>query len=182
MQLFVYLFAALETGGVVVADQYLGSGNQKDACKSSDQLMGFSAVFSLVVMAVLIILKDIILNRLFGEITPEVRKYADTYLTITAFSIPAIATNLSAIQVIPGSAIALGITTVISRCIGKGDYEQAKYYNRLMIKATYASLLVIDLSIYFALPLILPIYNLSLETSSLTTQMLLIHTLAAVCI
>lgn len=312
MQLLIYLFAALGTGGAVVAGQYLGSGNQKDACKSSEQLIGFSAVFSLAVMVVLIILKDIILNRLFGEITPEVRKYADTYLTITAFSIPAIAvyeagaatframsnskitmwislmmnminvtgnaifiygagmatggaavstllsrvaaavvvtillfneqqelhirktlkiqldrkfigkilyigipngvengmfqlgkilvlglvsafgtgaiaanaiaTNLSAIQVIPGSAIALGITTVISRCIGKGDYEQAKYYNRLLIKATYVALLVIDLSIYFALPLLLPIYNLSQETASLTTQMLLIHTLAAVCI
>ena len=91
MQLLIYLFAALGTGGAVVAGQYLGSGNQKDACKSSEQLIGFSAVFSLAVMVVLIILKDIILNRLFGEITPEVRKYADTYLTITAFSIPAIA-------------------------------------------------------------------------------------------
>ena len=92
-----------------------------------------------------------------------------------AIAANAIATNLS---VIPGSAIALGITTVISRCIGKGDYEQAKYYNRLLIKATYVALLVIDLSIYFALPLILPVYNLSQETASLTTQMLLIHTLA----
>lgn len=91
MQLLIYLFAALGTGGAVVAGQYLGSGNQKDACKSSEQLIGFSAVFSLAVMVVLIILKDIMLNRLFGEITPEVRKYADTYLTITAFSIPAIA-------------------------------------------------------------------------------------------
>ena len=85
MQLLIYLFAALGTGGAVVAGQYLGSGNQKDACKSSEQLIGFSAVFSLAVMVVLIILKDIILNRLFGEITPEVRKYADTYLTDSSF-------------------------------------------------------------------------------------------------
>lgn len=99
-----------------------------------------------------------------------------------AIAANAIATNLSAIQVIPGSAIALGITTVISRCVGKGDYEQAKYYNRRLIKATYAALLVVDVSIYLALPFILPAYHLSAETANLTTQMLLIHTLAAICI
>lgn len=46
MQLLIYLFAALETGGAVVAGHYLGSGNQKDACKSSERLIGFSAVFA----------------------------------------------------------------------------------------------------------------------------------------
>lgn len=34
-------------------------------------------------------LKTLILNRFFGQITPVVRGYADVYLTITAFSIPA---------------------------------------------------------------------------------------------
>ena len=42
-------------------------------------------------MAVLFALKTLILNRFFGQIMPEVRGYADVYLTITAFSIPAIA-------------------------------------------------------------------------------------------
>ena len=36
-------------------------------------------------------------------------------------------------QVLPGSAIALGITTVISRCVGAGDYKQARYYNRKLL-------------------------------------------------
>lgn len=217
-------------------------------------------------MAVLFALKTLILNRFFGQITPEVRGYADVYLTITAFSIPVIAiyeagaaifctmgnavliygagmatdgaaistllsrfataivilrlllnqerelengmfqlgkilvlslissfgtqaiaanaitTNISAIQVIPGSAISLGITTVISRCVGKGDYEQVKYYNRLLILVTYAALFIIDFAIYFALPFILPVYHLSEKMALLATRMLLIHTLGAVLI
>lgn len=234
MQLLIYIFAALGTGGAVVAGQYLGSGKRDKACESSEQLIWFSALVSLAVMAVLFALKALILNRFFGQITPEVRGYADVYLTITAFSIPAIAayeagaatfrtmgnskvtmwislmmniinvvgnailiygvgmatggaanaiaTNISAIQVIPGSAIVLGITTVISRCVGKGDYEQVKYYNRLLITVMYGALFMIDFAIYFALPFILPIYHLSEETALLTTQMVLIHTLGAVLI
>lgn len=91
MQLLIYIFAALGTGGAVVAGQYLGSGNQKEACKSSEQLIWLSLMYSFAVMVALLLMKGIILNHMFGKITPEVKAYEDTYMTITAFSIPAIA-------------------------------------------------------------------------------------------
>lgn len=75
MQLLIYIFAALGTGGAVVEGQYLGSGKKDKACESSEQLIWFSALVSLAVMAALFALKTLILNRFFGQITPEVRGY-----------------------------------------------------------------------------------------------------------
>ena len=41
MVLLINVFAALATGGAVVAGQYLGQKNQKEACKSATQLIWF---------------------------------------------------------------------------------------------------------------------------------------------
>ena len=97
-----------------------------------------------------------------------------------AIAANAIALNVASIQVIPGLAISLGLTTVISRCVGKDDYQQARYYNRRLLFATYAALLVVDFAAFFAMPLILSMYQVSEETARLTVQMVLCHTLGAV--
>ncbi len=106
---------------------------------------------------------------------------------VSAFGTAAIAANsitqtIASIQAIPGSAIALGLTTVISRYVGKGDLQQARYYNRLLIILTYAALVVFDLAIYFSLPLILKCYRLPPETAQLTRQLVLCHTIGAIII
>ena len=41
MLLLINIFAALATGGAVVAGQYLGQGSQKKACLAADQLVWF---------------------------------------------------------------------------------------------------------------------------------------------
>jgi len=42
-------------------------------------------------MLIIYLIKPFILNELFGHITEDVRRNADTYLTITALSIPFLA-------------------------------------------------------------------------------------------
>ena len=89
--LLIQLFTALATGGAVVAGQYLGAKNEERARRVSDQLILLIFLISAVVTAALFFLRGVILRTVFGSITQEVMGYADTYLTITLFSIPFIA-------------------------------------------------------------------------------------------
>ena len=49
MVLLINIFAALATGGAVVAGQYLGQKNKEQACKSTTQLMWSMGFISLVI-------------------------------------------------------------------------------------------------------------------------------------
>ena len=49
MVLLINLFAALATGGAVVAGQYLGQGSQKEARKATTQLIWFMGMMALVI-------------------------------------------------------------------------------------------------------------------------------------
>lgn len=91
MVLLINIFAALATGGAVVAGQYLGQQRNKEGCKASEQLVYFVAVLAMLIMAVCYICKPLILNVVFGQITPEVKAHADIYLMIVSASIPFIA-------------------------------------------------------------------------------------------
>ncbi|MBT9779658.1 MATE family efflux transporter [Clostridium sp. MCC353] len=312
MQLLIYIFAAMATGGAVVAGQYLGSKKNGEARKAATELVWINGGLSVLITAAVLLLSEWMLSALFGSITEDVYENAKAYLLITAFSIPgigiyeagaaifrtmgnakitmkvsalmnlinitgnalfiygfsmgsrgaalgtlisrlvaamcmailllnskwelhvektwrhrvqwdmvkrilkvgvpggiengifqlgkvvllsfvslfgtaAIAANavtqtIASIQVIPGSAIQLGIVTVVSRCIGAGDYEQAAYYNRKLLKFTYIALVMLDIPIFLGLPWILRFYHLSPDTARLTTEMVFWHTLGAVTV
>lgn len=312
MQLIIYIFSAMATGGAVVAGQYLGSGKKEEARTSAAELIWLNAVLSVGITAVVLAASGWMLRSLFGQITRDVYENARVYLLITALSIPgiglyeagaavfrtmgnaavtmkisaimnlinvagnailiygcgmgtrgaAIATLLSrtvaavciilllldskqelylerswrhrfrwdqtkkillvgipggvengifqlgkivllsfvsafgtaaiaanaitqtiaSIQVIPGSAIQLGIVTVISRCIGAGDYGQAAHYNRKLIRYSYGALVLLDIPVFLCLPWILKLYHLSPETAELTRNMVFWHTLGAVVV
>ncbi|MBR6541608.1 MAG: MATE family efflux transporter, partial [Anaerotignum sp.] len=89
--LMIYLFAALATGGSVVMGQYLGQSNREKANQAVNQLILFTALFSLTIMAGLYLTKDLILHRVFGDIEPDVMAAAQTYLLIVTASIPFLA-------------------------------------------------------------------------------------------
>jgi putative efflux protein, MATE family len=91
MALLISLFAALSTGGAVIAGQYLGKKHEEDAREAANQLVWFVGIFSILIMILIYILKPLILNGLFGTITEEVRNDANIYLMITAISIPFLA-------------------------------------------------------------------------------------------
>ena len=86
--LLINLFTALATGGAVVAGQYLGARNTEKARRVSDQLVLLILLISLAVTAALFFLRDWVLRTVFGSIEAQVMAYAQTYFTITLFSIP----------------------------------------------------------------------------------------------
>jgi len=93
-----------------------------------------------------------------------------------AIAANAVGTAISVFQVLPGMAIGLGLTTVISRCVGAGDFDQARFYHRKIIRLVYVTNMALSLLILAGLPWILGAYHLSPEATSLAWMLLLIHT------
>ncbi|MBR0270405.1 MAG: MATE family efflux transporter [Methanobrevibacter sp.] len=312
MQLLIFSFSALATGGAVIAGQYLGDNKIDEARNASNQLIWFSAISSTVFMLIVLLARSLLIGVLFGQIEADVWSNANIYLLIVAVSIPFIAiynagaaifrtTNnaslpmkimlvcdilnvlgnafciyylgwgvegvaiptvisrfLSAIvilyfvldesyllhikrtlkhkfdwlilknvlnvgipygienglfqlgrilvlslvstfgtmaiaansvgyaigifSVLPGFAINLGFTAVISRCVGANDYEQVRYYNKKIILIVFLSHLLINIAIFALLPLILEIYQLSPQTAAMTTEMVIWHGIFAIII
>ena len=312
MILLINMFAALATGGVVVAGQYLGQKKQEQACRSATQLVWFITICAIVITLLVYAGKYMILHGIFGEIEPDVMRHANIYLLIVTASIPfmalynggaaiframgnsrmpmqvsiimniiniggnailiygfhrgtegvaiptlisrmtaaviiitllcnqeltlhiektfrycvdwnlvkkilsigvpnglensmfqlgkilvlslistfgtyAIAANavsnaIALFQILPGMAISFAVTTVISRCVGAGDYEQVKYYNKKLLIITYVSMAATVGFIFLILPFILRAYNLSDLTAETTRQIIYFHGISAVLI
>lgn len=91
MVLLINIFAALATGGAVVAGQYLGQKKEKLACEASNQLVWFITICSVGVTVLMYLLRNVILHGVFGQINPDVMGHANTYLLIVTASIPFIA-------------------------------------------------------------------------------------------
>lgn len=89
--IFIYLFTALASGGAVVVSQYLGRKEEDKASESVSQLLTASAIFSIVMMALVLIFNQGMLRLLFGRVEPEVMDACVTYLRISAYSYPALA-------------------------------------------------------------------------------------------
>ena len=305
MILLISLFSALATGGTVVAGQYLGVGNKKEACRSTTQLVWFVTIFALAVTAVIYIGKDVILHTVFGKIEPDVMAHANIYLLIVTASIPfialynggaaiframgnskvsmkvsilmnainvcgnalliygfhrgtegvaiptlvsrivaalvitvllcnreltlhvdktfhyrpdwslikkilsigvpnglensmfqlgkvlvlslvstfgtyaiaanAVANVVALFQIIPGMAISLAMTAVIARCVGAGDYEQVKYYNKKLMMIIYIGMAAVIAFTLAVLPFILKAYGLSDVTAGTARQLVWLH-------
>ena len=312
VQLLIFSFSALATGGAVVAGQYLGDKQIDKAQNSATQLVWFSTILSTVLMILVILLRQFLIGLLFGQIDADVWHNAELYLYIVALSIPFLAiynvgaaifrtTNnadlpmkillvcdvlnvvgnaiciyylgwdvrgvaiptvisrlLSAVlimyfavdedyklrikktlrhkfdfyvlrkvlqvgipygienglfqlgrvlvlsivstfgtmaiaansvgyaigifSVLPGFAINLGLTAVISNCVGANDYEQARYYNKKCLVIVVISHIVINVAIFLLLPLLLGIYNLSAQTAAMASEMIIWHGIFAIII
>ena len=312
MILIINIFAALATGGAVVAGQYIGRKDEKSACKAATQLVWFVSLSAVAIMILVYFGKDIILNQVFGHITAEVKGHADIYLLIVTASIPfialynggaaiframgnsqvsmrvsllmnainvtgnailvfglrigtagvaiptlisrmvaaivitvllcnqtrilhiertlkfrfdgrmirkilaigvpnglensmfqlgkilvlslvstfgtyAIAANavsnaIALFQILPGMAISLAITTVISQCVGANDYEQVHYYLKKLLVIIYVAMAGTVALIFLALPLILKAYNLSDQTAAAATNIIHFHGIIAMII
>ncbi|MBQ6321435.1 MAG: MATE family efflux transporter [Lachnospiraceae bacterium] len=89
--LIINIFTALGSGGAVVAGQYLGAKRDEDGRHTVNQLILFTALSGIAVAALVFILRPFLLDSVFGQITADTREAANTYLLITAPSIPFIA-------------------------------------------------------------------------------------------
>ncbi len=85
--LVINVFAAMATGGAVVAGHALGQKNQEQAGRSAWQMMLF-LLYSSVAMTVLLLgAHKVILRAIFGQVEEAVMASAVTYLIITGLSI-----------------------------------------------------------------------------------------------
>lgn len=303
--LLINIFGALATGGAVVAGQYIGRNQSKEASKSGEQLIVFVTLISLVIMAVMYAGRGFILNVVFGSIEPMVAEYANSYMMIVFASIPfiaiynsgaalframgnskvtlkislimntinvvgnailiygfrmgvegvaiptlisravaaiiivlllrdesliihiskpfkykfdkkmvknilqigvpngiensmfqlgkimllsvvsgfgtaaitanAVANTVTAFQFLPGAAIGLGLVTVVSQCVGAGDYKQARYYTKVLHKYAYLALVIVNGIIILTVSFILKVYNLSPETAALAKKIIIFY-------
>ena len=85
------VFAAVATGGAVIASQYLGHRDRKKACEASSQLMVVTAVCALLFTVLSLAARKPLLSLLFGRIDADVMDAALTYLTVSAISFPFLA-------------------------------------------------------------------------------------------
>ena len=87
----------------------------------------------------------------------------------------AIGNTITTVQGVVGAAVNLGIVSVVSRCVGAGDYPQARWYIRYMLKISYIGAAIVNLVIIAGIPLILKAYSAVGETARLATIIMLIH-------
>ncbi len=89
--LIINIFAALATGGAVVASQYLGKNEEGNARKAAGQLIVTTVTLSLVIMAISLALNTRILGLVFGDTEADVMENAATYFWVSALSFPFLA-------------------------------------------------------------------------------------------
>lgn len=95
---------------------------------------------------------------------------------VTSFGTAAIAANAVALTVsefthMPGAAIGLSLLTVVGRCAGAGENEQARYYTRRISMLSFIITgAVAILSFLFAGPVV-GLYHMSEETSGIATEL-----------
>lgn len=99
-----------------------------------------------------------------------------------AITANAIAGNLAQFECIPGSAIGLAMITVIGRCVGAQDYEQAKYYAKKMMRMTYLCMAGVCVFIMAVSVPIIRLYNPSPETFSLALWLGIYHSICGIFI
>ena len=87
----------------------------------------------------------------------------------------AVANNLDGMGVIPGKALSLAMITVVGRCIGARDDEQAVYYTRKLTVWSYIAMGLSNGAILLFLHKLIGIYALSGETMALSELLVRIH-------
>ena len=96
-----------------------------------------------------------------------------------AIAANAVSNNLCQMQIIPGTALSLAMVTVVGRCIGAQDYDQAKYYIKKLMLIAYGSTIVLVIFLLLATPTILGFYSLSKQATDLAYQCIFMHGIIA---
>ena len=87
----------------------------------------------------------------------------------------AIGNTFGSFQCMAGQALGLAIVTVVSQCVGAGNFEQARYYTKKLLKTTYLCMAVCITAVYFSLPFFLRLYNISEEAALYAHQIIWLH-------
>lgn len=88
-----------------------------------------------------------------------------------------VAVSIDNINTIVNGALSLAIPTVIGRCVGANDYEQATYYTKKMLLIAQYGSMVVNTCVMISLPMLLNLYSLSDEARWYAEVLVAIHTL-----
>ena len=91
-----------------------------------------------------------------------------------------ITNSLVMISISFATAMNIAIVSVIGQCVGAGDYVQADFYTKKLLKITYIGTIFISLAEILLLPRILNLYTLSAEVTNLTYILVIIHNCLAI--
>ena len=89
--LLIQIFAALATGGSIIAAQYIGRKDTENGCTAAKQLLYATTTLALLFMAVALLFNRPILHGVFGNIDADVMAHAETYFWLSAVSYPFLA-------------------------------------------------------------------------------------------
>lgn len=99
---------------------------------------------------------------------------------VSTFGTSAIAANavcgtITNFNILPGIAIGMAILSVTSYCIGAGDYRQARYYTKKLMRLASVCMIAVSVIMIFSCRKILLIYHLTPETEELAVQVIRFH-------
>lgn len=89
--LLINVFAALGTGGAVVAAQFIGQQSYEKARYSAKQLLLITGILSIIIMGIVVALNANLLHAIFGNVENAVMINAEIYFLYSALSYPFIA-------------------------------------------------------------------------------------------
>lgn len=123
--LLINVFAALGTGGAVVAGQFIGRREMEKANRSAMQLLLFMLEVSVGITVLVYLLKGFILNVVFGDIEPDVAAYCNTYFMIVEGSTPFLAiysAGAALFRVMGNASISMKVSLVMNtvNVVGNG--------------------------------------------------------------
>ena len=116
----------------------------------------------------------------------QIGKLAVSSLTSTfgtsAIAANSIASNVSSFSNIPGNAMGLAMVTVVGRCIGAGEREQAKKYSKKLLMFSYMGLWTTNFIMTVFAKNIVGIFNLTPEATHIAINLLHSFSLIAIFI
>ena len=99
-----------------------------------------------------------------------------------AIAANAVANSIAGFANIPGIAIGLAMVTVIGRCIGAGEKEQAKWYSRKLLGLAYGGMCLTDITLLILVRPLVGCFSLSGEAFAITVQLLQTFSICAMLI
>lgn len=93
----------------------------------------------------------------------------------TQIAANAIANNIDGLGVNMGNALGIAMITVIGRCVGAGNYKEARYYVKKLMLIGYLAILIPTVVIFIFQNIFISIYNVSDATKELTAILVWIH-------
>lgn len=90
----------------------------------------------------------------------------------SAVAANAICNSIASLINVPGQAVGLSMVTVVGRCMGARDHDQAVSYTKKLMKVAYLTMGASCLCLFLVAPVLVPLFNLTPATAAISIQVL----------